>query len=190
MYSAGCEMHFQTFTFLIVPTLKQYVKPNFLRKWSSKHQSPWWLLKASHDLSGLDPSSLLKFFFWGSRLFRTESAFYPWSAVVSLHFTLSLHFTQGWSAVVSLHFTLSQHFTLSLHFTPGLQSSVCILLPVCILLLVCSLQSCILHWLMCILLMCFGGISWSCKEWLFDYHTKVTSWTVYDLQWINLIDWG
>ena len=34
--------------------------------------------------------------------------FYPWSAVCSLHFTLSLHFTPGLqSAVCSLRFTLT-----------------------------------------------------------------------------------
>ena len=43
-------------------------------------------------------------------LFKPQSAFYPWSAVCSLHFTLSLHFTPGLqSAVCSLHFTLTDY---------------------------------------------------------------------------------
>ena len=75
------------------------------------------------------PSQLtFKVFFSGEvGCFRTESAFYPWSAVVSLHFTLSLH------------------------FTPGLQSSVCILPSVSILLLVCILPSVSILLLVCIL---------------------------------------
>ena len=41
-------------------------------------------------------------------LFYPQSKFYPWSAVCSLHFTLSLHFTPGLqSAVCSLRFTLT-----------------------------------------------------------------------------------
>ena len=58
MYLAGCELQIQTLTFLIVLTLKTVCqRQNHLRKYSSKHLSP-----ASHDLRGLDPSSLLKFF--------------------------------------------------------------------------------------------------------------------------------
>ena len=37
-------------------------RQNHLRKWSSKHQSPWQLLPASHNLRGLGPGSLLIFF--------------------------------------------------------------------------------------------------------------------------------
>ena len=64
---------------------------NHLRKWGSKHQLPWPLLPASQNLCGLDPSSLLKFF-WLSGLFwnwisilplvcSLQSAFYPQSAL-------------------------------------------------------------------------------------------------------------
>ena len=49
---------FSWLTFLIVLTLKTVCqRQNHLRKYSSKHLSP-----ASHDLRGLDPSSLSKFF--------------------------------------------------------------------------------------------------------------------------------
>ena len=58
MYVAGCELHIQTPTLLIVLTLKTICqRQNHLRKWSSKHQLP-----ASHNLRGLGPSLLLKFF--------------------------------------------------------------------------------------------------------------------------------
>ena len=56
-----------------------------------------WTSKPSEEVkfaNSIDPSSLLKF----SRevgCLRIESAFYPWYAVFSLHFTLSLHFTPG-----------------------------------------------------------------------------------------------
>ena len=45
-----------------------------------------------------------------------DSAFYPWSAVLSLHFTLSLPFTSSvQSAVCVLHW-LQNHVTLKLEF--------------------------------------------------------------------------
>ena len=45
---------------------------------------------------------------WRLIVLSSMSAFYPWSAVFSLHFTLSLHFTSGLqSKVYSLRFTLT-----------------------------------------------------------------------------------
>ena len=51
-------------------------RQNHLRKWSSKHQSPWWLLPASHNLRSFNPNPLLKFF-WGKQVVLEPS----------LHFT-------------------------------------------------------------------------------------------------------
>ena len=63
--------------------------------------SPWRLLPASHDLRGLDSAHSWSFF--GEEVcFRTESAFYPWSAVFSLHFYPQSAF-YPWSAVCVLH---------------------------------------------------------------------------------------
>ena len=94
MYLAGCELHIQTFTLLVL-TLKQYVNAKTI--WGSK----WRLLPASHDLRGLDSAHSWSFF--GEEVcFRTESAFYPWSAVFSLHFYPQSAF-YPWSAVCVLH---------------------------------------------------------------------------------------
>ena len=56
-----------------------------------------WTSKPSEEVkfaNSIDPSSLLKFSGEVGCL-RIESTFYPWYAVFSLHFTLSLHFTPG-----------------------------------------------------------------------------------------------
>ena len=56
-----------------------------------------WTSKPSEEVkfaNSIDPSSLLKFSGEVGCL-RIESTFYPWYAVFSLHFTLSLHFTSG-----------------------------------------------------------------------------------------------
>ena len=79
---------------------------NHLRKWGSKHQLPWPLLPASQNLFGLDPSSLLKFF-WVSGLFLE----------------LNQHFTPGLQSSVCI---LPSVCSLP-PSPPPLKSAVCIL---------------------------------------------------------------
>ena len=101
MYLAGCELHIQTLTFLVL-TLKQYV--NAKTTWGSEVRNinrnddycqPLMTYAASIQL-------ILEVFTGRAACFRPESAFYPWSTVVSVHFTLSLHFIPGLQSAVAI----------------------------------------------------------------------------------------
>ena len=99
MYLTGRELHIQTFTLLVL-TLKQYVNAKTI--WGSKVRNITMTIIASLLwLTRPRFSSLLKFF-REEVCFRTESAFYPWSAVFSLHFYPQSAF-YPWSAVCVLH---------------------------------------------------------------------------------------
>ena len=106
MYLAGCEQHIKTLTFLVL-TLKQYV--NVKITWGSEVRNinrnddycqPLMTYAASIQL-------ILEVFTGEAACFRPESAFYPWSTVVSVHFTLSLHFIPG---LQSLYFEKKKTF--------------------------------------------------------------------------------
>ena len=89
---AGCVLYIQTLTFPVL-TLKQYVNAKTI--WGSGV----WNINYHEDycqpLLNYATSIQLTFKVFAEKqvFLRTKSAFYPWSTVFSLHFTLSLHFT-------------------------------------------------------------------------------------------------
>ena len=102
MYLAGCELHFQPVTFLIVLTLKQYVNAKTI--WGREVRN----VNRHHDYCQplTTYAASIPAHSWSfsgeAGCFWTESAFYSWSAVFNQHFTFSLQLTHGLQSALTL----------------------------------------------------------------------------------------
>ena len=118
-YLAGCELHIQTLTFLIILTLKQYVDAKTI--WGNEvhhinHRDDYCPLFSTFAAS--IPAN--SWSFYGEEgYFRTKSAFHPWSAIFSLYLIPRQQTADRgqktvavcglWFVVCSLHRPVYQH---------------------------------------------------------------------------------